>query len=245
MPRDAGSDGGNVRGEVFCTTERVDQRSDRSERVAVVVDDVDHPLERLHRKYSGQGLRIVGVAELAAEPKQVRRFLQEYDATYPVLLDPEQSVARKYGIAAHPVTILVDREGVVRFVHTGFLKGDELTLETTIKANPSFVHSMMLLYAAELQNAEKRMRNLAMMPVKSRVAEALFAIREVLGADKQGYFRIPVTRIDIACYAGTTYEAVFRLLSTWATEGLVTTAGKKIRIDDEEKLRALIHYSPT
>lgn len=122
---------------------------------------------------------------------------------------------------------------------------DNEFLETTIKANPSFVHSMMLLYAAELQNAEKRMRNLAMMPVKSRVAEALFAIREVLGADKQGYFRIPVTRIDIACYAGTTYEAVFRLLSTWATEGLVTTAGKKIRIDDEEKLRALIHYSPT
>lgn len=95
--------------------------------------EVKH-LERLHRKYSGQGLRVVGVAELAAEPKQVRRFLQEYDATYPVLLDPEQSVARKYGITAHPVTILVDREGVVRFVHTGFLKGDELTLETTIKA---------------------------------------------------------------------------------------------------------------
>lgn len=87
------------------------------------------------------------------------------------------------------------------------------------------------------------MRGLATMPVKSRVAEALFVIREVLGADSEGYFRIPVTRIDIASYAGTTYEAVFRLLTVWAREGLVTTAGKKIRINYEEKLSELIHYS--
>lgn len=120
---------------------------------------------------------------------------------------------------------------------------DNVFLEATANANPLFVRMMMQLYAEELQKAEKRMRGLATMPVKSRVAEALFVIREVLGADSEGYFRIPVTRIDIASYAGTTYEAVFRLLTVWAREGLVTTAGKKIRINYEEKLSELIHYS--
>lgn len=95
--------------------------------------EVKH-LQRLHRQYSGQGLRVVGIAELAEEPRQVKQFLREYEATYPVLLDPEQRVARKFGISAHPVTLLVDREGVVRFVHTGFLKGDEITLENAVKA---------------------------------------------------------------------------------------------------------------
>jgi CRP/FNR family transcriptional regulator len=102
---------------------------------------------------------------------------------------------------------------------------------------------MMQLYATELQKAEKRMRALATMPVKSRVAEALFVLRQVFGADTQGYCRIPVTRIDIASYAGTTYEAVFRLLTAWTREGLVTTTGKKIRIDEKEKLTALIQPS--
>jgi len=91
-------------------------------------------LERLHQKYASEGLRVVGIAELAPDPRQVRRFMQEYRTTYPVLLDPEQSVARKFSVFAHPATILVDRTGCVRFVHTGFLKGDEVTLESSVKA---------------------------------------------------------------------------------------------------------------
>src|SRR6185437_15840536 len=120
---------------------------------------------------------------------------------------------------------------------------DHVFLEAMSNANPLFVRMMMQLYATELQKAEKRMRDLATMPVKSRVAEALFVLRYVFGADTQSYCRIPVTRIDIACYAGTTYEAVFRLLTAWTREGLVTTAGKKIRIDEKEKLTKLIQPS--
>lgn len=113
-------------------------------------------------------------------------------------------------------------------------------LEATMSANPGFVRLMMQLYATELQKAEKRMRDLAMMPVRSRVAEALFVIPKVLGTDDKGYFRIPVTRIDIASYAGTTYEAVFRLLTVWARKGLVTVAGKKIKVNNEKELMDLI-----
>ncbi len=120
---------------------------------------------------------------------------------------------------------------------------DHAFLEAVSNANPLFVRMMMQLYATELQKAEKRMRALATMPVKSRVAEALFVLRHVFGEDAEGYCRIPVTRIDIASYAGTTYEAVFRLLIAWTREGLVTTAGKKIRIDEKEKLTALIQPS--
>jgi predicted transcriptional regulator len=51
-----------------------------------------------------------------------------------VVVDRTQSVARKFGIAAHPATVIVDRKGIVRYVHSGFLKGDEVTLENSVKA---------------------------------------------------------------------------------------------------------------
>lgn len=91
-------------------------------------------LEKLHRKYAAKGLRVVGIAELEPDARKVKRFLQQYDATYPVVLDPEQRVARRFEVMAHPATIILDRNGIVRFVHTGFLKGDEVTLENAVKA---------------------------------------------------------------------------------------------------------------
>lgn len=113
-------------------------------------------------------------------------------------------------------------------------------LESVFRTTPSFLYAMMQLYATELQKAESRMRDLAIVPVKGRVAQALFTIREVFGTDERGYIRIPVTRLDIACHAGTTYEGVFRLLTDWSREGLISTAGKKIRINEDDPLRGFI-----
>jgi len=40
-------------------------------------------------------------------------FLQQYNITYPAVLDADGSVASKYGITSLPVTIFVNRNGVV------------------------------------------------------------------------------------------------------------------------------------
>lgn len=115
-------------------------------------------------------------------------------------------------------------------------------LETTLRINPAMLYAMMHLYAIELHKAELRMRNLALMHVKGRVAEALLTIRDVFGVDGLEFLNVPITRADIAGFAGTTYEAVFRLLTEWTREGLVSTSGKTFRIINEERLRDFIHY---
>jgi len=138
------------------------------------------------------------------------------------------------GSATYPVSATALEQTSVCFISAGFL-------ETTIKTNPSFLFAMMQLYATELQKADWRMRSLALTPVKGRVAEALLTIREIFGSDDEGYVRIPITRLDIACYAGTTYEAVFRLMTEWIAEGLVSTSGKYIRINDDKKLNDLLN----
>jgi CRP-like cAMP-binding protein len=133
------------------------------------------------------------------------------------------------GAAIFPVSATTLEPTRLCFIPNNFL-------ETTFKTNPSFLYAMMQLYAAELQKAERRMRSLALTPVKAGVAEALFAIGDIFGVDSEGFVRVPVTRSDIASYAGTTYEAVFRLLTEWTAAGLVSTLGKYIRINDRQRL---------
>lgn len=113
-------------------------------------------------------------------------------------------------------------------------------LEATFRANPDFLYRMMQLYADALQQAEQRMRHLALTEVKGRIADALLTIRETLGINEDGFISVPVTRHDIAAYAGTTYETVFKLFSEWTQSGVIDTSGKFIRILNEDALREVI-----
>jgi peroxiredoxin len=45
--------------------------------------------------------------------------------TYPILIDARQSVGRLYEVDSMPLTVLIDRQGVVRYVSQGFKPGYE------------------------------------------------------------------------------------------------------------------------
>ncbi|WP_245975263.1 Crp/Fnr family transcriptional regulator [Deminuibacter soli] len=113
-------------------------------------------------------------------------------------------------------------------------------LEATFKTNPAFTYVLMQQYAMELQQAEQRMRNLALMEVKGRVAETLLTIESVFGKDKEKYISIPVTRQDIASHAGTTYETVFKLFNELTAQKIIATEGKRIKISKPGKLKELV-----
>jgi CRP/FNR family transcriptional regulator len=113
-------------------------------------------------------------------------------------------------------------------------------LEATFKANPAFLYQMMQLYAGELQKAERRMRHLALTEVRGRIADALLTIREIFGEGPEGFVSVPITRQDIASYAGTSYETVFKLFTEWTAQGVLDTSGKYIRILDRTRLDVLI-----
>jgi CRP/FNR family transcriptional regulator len=99
-------------------------------------------------------------------------------------------------------------------------------------------------YANELQKAEKRMHDLALMEVKGRVALALQEIASLFGTDPEQYISIPISRQDIASYAGTTYETVFKLFTNLVAEGIITSTGKRIKINDTIALQKLVN-APT
>jgi peroxiredoxin len=91
-------------------------------------------LQRLHRQYFPQGLRLVGVTQMNPQPAEVRAFRKRYSITYPVVLDPRERVGARYRLEGHPTAVLIDGHGTVRFVHSGFLRGDEKLIEEAVQA---------------------------------------------------------------------------------------------------------------
>jgi len=69
-------------------------------------------MERLHREFRGQGLALLGV-NVEENPKQVARFVRDFQLTFPTLLDVDGEVTRLYRVRGLPATFLIDRTGRV------------------------------------------------------------------------------------------------------------------------------------
>lgn len=123
----------------------------------------------------------------------------------------------------YPVTATALETTEVCYVDNDFF-------QATLKMNPDFLYQLMLFFAAELKESERRMRNLAHMPVKGRIAQALTRMQEKFGQDEAGFIALPISRQDFASYIGATYETTFRLMNEMEAEGLIRVEGKKTAI---------------
>jgi len=81
-------------------------------------------LDTIYKKYKKQGFTIVG---LNVEPDQndAEGFLKQNPVTFPILYDPKDEVSKRYGVGGMPSVALVDRNGVVRWLHKSYVPGDE------------------------------------------------------------------------------------------------------------------------
>ena len=74
----------------------------------------------MDKKYRKKGLKIVGVA-LDKDKRKVEKFVKDKKMKYTVPLDPNATkVGSPYKLARIPVTYVIDKKGVIRFVHAGF-----------------------------------------------------------------------------------------------------------------------------
>ncbi len=54
------------------------------------------------------------------EPEKALRLAKKVGINFPVLFDEEKQVSKLYDIDAMPMTVLIDRNGDVRFLHRGY-----------------------------------------------------------------------------------------------------------------------------
>jgi CRP/FNR family transcriptional regulator len=134
------------------------------------------------------------------------------------------------GVVEYPIGATALEDSKACFISNDFL-------EATLKTNPELTYKLMHFYATELQKAEMRMRDLAHMEVKGSVAEALLELRNIFGVNHDQHIAATITRQDIASYAGTTYETVFKFFNELAEEKIIATNGKSIKINDSVRIQ--------
>jgi peroxiredoxin len=76
-------------------------------------------LDKINTTYQRAGLVVLGVS-IDEDLRRAQEFADSMKVSYPIMFDTGSDIGRDYLLAKMPVTLLVDRSGVVRFAHIGF-----------------------------------------------------------------------------------------------------------------------------
>jgi len=89
-------------------------------------------LEDLYRRYSKLGFVILGV-NVEQDQAQARALLQKIPVSFPILFDTGNRVSELYQVVAMPSTVILDRDGNVRFTHKGYKPGYEDSYQAQVR----------------------------------------------------------------------------------------------------------------
>jgi len=81
-------------------------------------------LDELYTRYERVGFNLLGV-NIDDDSRRAMQMIEDLGVNFPVLFDDRKEVSKLYEVEAMPVTVLVDREGNVRYVHHGYKPGYE------------------------------------------------------------------------------------------------------------------------
>jgi len=92
-------------------------------------------LEQIHKGYGGKGVAVLSVVTDGVDAATTKSVMKEVgiSPSYPVLMDPDFSASDTYTNFVVPHTLVIDRKGVIRYVHTGFEKDTEKQYEAALK----------------------------------------------------------------------------------------------------------------
>jgi peroxiredoxin len=75
--------------------------------------------KELHAKFAAKGLKILAINIAANDPMpRVEAYQQKAQLPYPILYDATQEVSRMFYVTGVPVSIIIDRKGVIQ--HRGY-----------------------------------------------------------------------------------------------------------------------------
>ena len=89
-------------------------------------------IERLRNSFPEGEFQVVAV-NVDGDPDKARKFLKRHPVSYPSASDPKGLLPKRYALQTMPTSFLIDRSGIVRYVHTGFTRGDLNLLHGRIK----------------------------------------------------------------------------------------------------------------
>lgn len=141
---------------------------------------------------------------------------------------------RGYGSEIYPIGAIAMDDTLACFVENKILYDAFMT-------NPKFTYALMMFYSVELRKTEIRLRRLAQMNIREKIADTLLYIQDIYGIDPNDKsLNAIVNRQEMADIAGTTAEQVTRQLTDFEKEKLIAKHGKKVLMLDVDKLKTII-----
>jgi peroxiredoxin len=89
-------------------------------------------LNKLYEKYKSSGFVLLGV-NVDDDTRQAAGVADKLGVKFPVLPDADKRVSKQYDLSAMPSTVLIDRDGKVRYLHRGYQSGYEDTYDKQIR----------------------------------------------------------------------------------------------------------------
>lgn len=90
-------------------------------------------MAELRETYEAKGFRLVAVSVDERE-SAYRRFLERLAPSFETVWDQHHRLVAEAGVATMPTSYLVDRSGKIRYIHSGFHKGEtEAQLQSQIE----------------------------------------------------------------------------------------------------------------
>jgi cytochrome c biogenesis protein CcmG/thiol:disulfide interchange protein DsbE len=89
-------------------------------------------IEKYYRKFNKEGFVVLAV-NIKQSPQIAEAFTVQLDLTFPVPLDPEGDLARRYGVYAIPTNFLIDRQGIIREILVGEVFKEEKFMKDLLR----------------------------------------------------------------------------------------------------------------
>jgi peroxiredoxin len=89
-------------------------------------------LNRLYEKYRASGFVLLGV-NVDDDQRNAIGVATKLGLKFPILLDTEKKVSQLYDLSAMPATVLIDKDGKVKYLHRGYQSGYEDTYDLQIR----------------------------------------------------------------------------------------------------------------
>lgn len=105
-----------------------------------------------------------------------------------------------------------------------------------LQKNVNFSMDILKRMAQDLKTSEDSLVNMAQKTVKQRLAQTLIYVQTTFDIDQDGYLALNLSRDDYASIVGTATESAIRILSQFKKEGLISTKGKQIKIENLQDL---------
>jgi peroxiredoxin len=89
-------------------------------------------IEKYYRKLNKDGFLVLAV-NVKQSPEVALAFTAQLDITFPVPLDPDGTMAKRYGVYGIPTNLLIDRDGVIREILIGEVFKEEKLMRGLLK----------------------------------------------------------------------------------------------------------------